>query len=438
MNNNLPKSASNITFLSDANPLTTQNPLYMEGVGQGPVNYGLTWKSKLMLDKPSPTRLPLEDSLLKLNSEGMQRAWTLPTSFAKRHVYDVLNSPVIMDPIQWQQKSTTFERETNEITKCADYARSMLEKTKNSKLTVKEQARQFEQNALQEVKQGKSCEIKESHSPLHTVYNQDYIEKIPEPLITPSYYNCPLPASQQVAELESSAFPSITITPSDFSDDISPPPTRKPTPPSVRKNVAPDQTFLTVESDQILKDHIPDPPRILPPLPPPSLPTPLPPPPSFLAPHPPPPSLPAPPPPPTPLPPPLTPPLPQQLLTPSHSQHSLSSLCPIPLFTAKDKLSPLKLPTSEASHPDTGPRRELKGILKNIHNLADIEKSVANMYSQIDKNSATAKQTSKATPLAVADIQSAETVSHHEKPNGILGCVAEELEKRFPSQSTAL
>lgn len=33
-----------------------------------------------------------------------------------------------------------------------------------------------------------------------------------------------------------------------------------------------------------------------------------------------------------------------------------------------------------------GRRRELKGILKNIQNLADIERSVANMYSQVDKS----------------------------------------------------
>lgn len=31
-------------------------------------------------------------------------------------------------------------------------------------------------------------------------------------------------------------------------------------------------------------------------------------------------------------------------------------------------------------------RKELKGILKNLQNLADIEKSVANLYSQVDKN----------------------------------------------------
>lgn len=51
-------------------------------------------------------------------------------------------------------------------------------------------------------------------------------------------------------------------------------------------------------------------------------------------------------------------------------------------------------PVSERKHPlprdpsqaDGGRKKELKGILKNLQNLADIERSVANLYSQVDKN----------------------------------------------------
>ncbi|KAM4704347.1 protocadherin-15-like [Rhinophrynus dorsalis] len=479
LNNNLPKSESNITYLSDANPLTTQNPLYVEGVGQTPSNLNLTWKSKLILDKPTPRRRALKDSLLQLNSEGIHRPWTLPTCFAKRHVYDVLNRPVIMDPIQCQRKCTQFGYETLDSSQSTDCPRQLLEKCANNKLTVKEQARQFELNALQEIKQGKPCEIKGIHSLNNMGYNQDCTEKNTNPLIALSCYSSPPSSSPPPSSTsqvlfdahgpESSVFPSIVITPSDDCNDISPPPTRKPTPPSERKHgVLSDQTCLSVE--KMLETHIPDPPNIPPPLPP-HLPSSLsnltssepdptssynpPPPPALRAPSPPPslpiqplassssfpvpipdPSSPTTMPPPPSLP--AAPPLPQKMLISSNFHNSFHSLTSIPLSTARDKLSPLKMPPPEASHPDVGPRRELKGILRHINNLADIEKSVANMYSQIDKSNAVTKQTPKARSLVEVENQNAETLPGHEKQNGNLSCIVEELEKRFPSQSTAL
>uniref|UniRef100_A0A6Q2WSU8 Cadherin domain-containing protein n=1 Tax=Esox lucius TaxID=8010 RepID=A0A6Q2WSU8_ESOLU len=87
----------------------------------------------------------------------------------------------------------------------------------------------------------------------------------------------------------------------------------------------------------------------------------------------------APPPPPPPLPPPFSP----SFERPRHtvqfvptSLPSLSSLRPV---------SSRALPTLPQTQ-DGVKRKELKGILKNLQNLADIEKSVANLYSQVDKN----------------------------------------------------
>uniref|UniRef100_A0A3B4YZ70 Protocadherin-15 n=1 Tax=Seriola lalandi dorsalis TaxID=1841481 RepID=A0A3B4YZ70_SERLL len=160
--------------------------------------------------------------------------------------------------------------------------------------------------------------------------------------------------------------------------------------------------YMTVQPCQIMVEMIPDPPENPPP-PPPQQPQPPPPPTSppssppfspLSTPHPcepyyTPPSSPPPdrlsdglppPPPPPPLPPPPSPasdqsrPIVQFVPT---SLPPLSSLRPV---SERKHRPPLA-----SSQTDVG-RKELKGILKNIQNLADIERSVANLYSQVDKN----------------------------------------------------
>ncbi|KAG8435552.1 hypothetical protein GDO86_013476 [Hymenochirus boettgeri] len=468
LNNNLPKSASNITFLSDTNPLTTQNPLYLEGTGQSLNDIEIAWRSRFVLDKPG--NKGFRYSLL--NTDSNQRAWTLPACFTKKHAFNVHNSPVIMDPIQGQQKCIQLSSETCENSFSTNCSVQLLENFKSTKLSVKEQARQFEQNALQEVKQ-----VKE----LNSTKDSDLKPVPPKKMYTSQdELSCemfPSTSSEGLCEFilpESSVFPSIIITPSDNDDDISPPPTRKPTPPTDRKHVISGQTFLSVEYGQIPENPIPDPPNTPPPLPPipysTSSTTFLLPPVDISSPHftpPPPPSLPAPslpislpehpldwhsaclptievvhssseteaqPTPPVPPP----PPLPQDLLTSSHSNHYLFKLSPDHLSFARDRLSPIKITQPENSVLDLAPRRELKGILKHIHNLADIEKSVANMYSQIDKTNITSKHVPKARPLGTAELENAQLLPEYQKLNGNLSSVVEELEKRFPSQSTAL
>ncbi|KAG9484975.1 hypothetical protein GDO78_008203 [Eleutherodactylus coqui] len=452
LSNNLPKSSSNITFLSDANPLTTQNPLYIEGGRQSPVNLGLLWKSKLAVDKSLPRRRLLVDPAVKGNAEGLQRAWTLPSRFVKKNIYGVLESPVIMDPIQCQQMNTRAECETNEAVKHKERPRTSAENSPNSKLSVKEQARQFEQNAFCDAKTGKPWEFKDvqlynndgcAENFSKPVTDIDHARNLHSLLLTQESY---LASTSQMSH-----FPSILVTPSELSEEISPPPTRKPTPPSFRKNSTAFHDFQAVECEQVIPDLIPDPPNVPPPSPPPEQSHS---PPSTLSPSnlsiqtnhscstPPPPPLPAPSLPPSfspfpnlPTPPP--PPLPEQLLSPSPSNLSLATLSLLPLISAREKLVPIKTPPPEASHSDVGPRRELKGILKNLRNLADIEKSVANMYSQIDKGNAS-KQASKPKSPVTTDAENADNLPTHERLNGNLSCVVGELEKRFPSQSTAL
>ncbi|XP_030425458.1 protocadherin-15 isoform X4 [Gopherus evgoodei] len=422
LNNNLPKSASNITFLSDENPLTTQNPLYMEGVVQGSPSSSLLRKRKDILDSLSPRRLALKDALLGCPLGGIHRAWTLPIRITRRHVSDALSRPIIMDPVQWQQERLKAENErTDNQHSRVDMSSPIFKKVIGTKLTVKEKARQFEQQALQEMKQVKFSDMKCSHSPTHSNYHEEgenMLELSSECLLASPCHRSPpfssLTPSTEVVEFQSLAVPSVIITHHDCPEELSPPPTHKPPTPSFRIKRPVHQSFLAAQTKVEVTESIPDPPRT----PPPPLPL-------------------------LPLPPPTPPPLPPQPLslpTISLALSSSSTLSTQHLSPIKHTKSPAKqLPvSSQATAPEPPPHRELKGILKNIHNLADIEKSVANMYSQIDKNHILPKHISKLKPIAASELPTTETVAEHSQQNGNLSCIVEELEKRFPSQSTAL
>lgn len=101
--------------------------------------------------------------------------------------------------------------------------------------------------------------------------------------------------------------------------------------------------------------------------------------------------------------------------------------------------------------------------MKNIHNIADIEKSVANMFSQIDQKQIPLKKVMKSRP-SVDSLDSLDSVDAlpaggaaaeagqgakegsggggedppQIHPNPTMNSIVEELEKRFPSQSTML
>uniref|UniRef100_A0A673ZUS0 Protocadherin-related 15a n=1 Tax=Salmo trutta TaxID=8032 RepID=A0A673ZUS0_SALTR len=211
----------------------------------------------------------------------------------------------------------------------------------------------------------------------------------------------------------------------------SPPLAQRPTLPVLRKFSSSVSSYITAEPCEITVEIIPDPPENPPPPPPsphspppPSPHSPPPPPPSQMprsGPPPPPASSPPPPPPPSSSPPPA--PFNPHFIEPDHSPPPSFPPSPPPVRnrapppppphlpppfsptferprhtvqfvpTSLPPLSSLR-PISSRAHPPPPPpqpedgvkRKELKGILKNLQNLADIEKSVANLYSQVDKN----------------------------------------------------
>ncbi|XP_030629602.1 protocadherin-15b [Chanos chanos] len=403
--NNLPKSESNITFLSDENPITTTNPLYDEGTLSSPDHFGRSSRRQGLLGSHPTLRRGLKDSILG-------HSWTLPSRLHKRDMYDALRRQVVMDPVQWElQLLKTEMKDSKEQLDGLDGLEDLGSETVEPKLTVKEQARQFEQQALQEMRQRQSRDSRGSLSP-------DYLLSLFEP---------PQPSGSSMSR---DGPPAIIITQSDGT----PPPSHKPTPPVLRKFNSSLSNYLDAESYEINLEIIPDPPDVPAPPPPPP-PSPPPPPPSST-----PPLSPTPPPHPPPPPP---PPLPPSASPVSPRPHTASPfvLPPLPSVSTLRPVSLRPTPPPPPAEPEA-PRKELKGILKNIQNIADIEKSVANMYSQIDKKQRLPKIVPN--PQVSVESESSETgpaepvTETIQQPNQNMSSIVEELEKRFPSQSTIL
>ncbi|XP_040924588.1 protocadherin-15-like isoform X6 [Betta splendens] len=482
---NLPKSESSITFLSDENPLTIKNPIYHEdGTLSSPETLGRSQRRRDLLGNFSPSRKGLREAWLRLSSpggsdsgwgSGCGHSWTLPSRLHRKEMYDALRRQVVMDPVQWELELLKAEfKESKDAGLDSGFDRRLDSDLMGSqglepKLTVKEQARQFEQQALQEMRQRQSRDSRGSLSP------DMLLSAFPE---SPQHHK----QVPNVAPQTKEGPPCIIVT---HSDGGTPPPTHKPTPPVLRRFGANLTGGPSVDDRlHVHLELIPDPPSVPPPPPPcppppppPPLPAPGPVPPSPYPLHPP--STPPPPPPaaslsshteakvpPPPPPPPLPPPLSPSVLRPS--TFVLPSLSEVPALRPVS----LRPPPPPPAEPDP-PRKELKGILKNIQNIADIEKSVANMFSQIDQKQIPLKKVMKsrasvdsldsldcldASAAAAAEggggggerdggegvkeetggVREEEPQPPPIQPNPNMISIVEELEKRFPSQSTML
>lgn len=366
-----------------------------------------------------------------------------------------------MDPVQWELelfKADFKESKDAALDSGFDHADAVGFPDLEPKLTVKEQARQFEQQALQEMYQRQNRGSRGSLSP-------DFLLSV-FPEISQPYKQSPVHNVLVTPAKEGP--PSIIVT---HSDGATPPPSYKPTPPVLRRFGGNLTSVQTGEDTlQVHLEIIPDPPSSPAPPPPPPL-TAAPSPPSspqprpLLSPPPPPPlpppvslsqsedteNLAAPPPPPPPLPPP-PPPLSPSFMRPS--TFVLPSLSKVPALRPVS-LRPPPPPRPKEAEPQ---QKELKGILKNIQNIAEIEKSVANMFSQIDQKQIPLKKVMK----SQASVESLDSLASLDavtpagggggggggtgagssppapqiQPNQNMNSIVEELEKKFPSQST--
>ncbi|KAF3842012.1 hypothetical protein F7725_023963 [Dissostichus mawsoni] len=373
----LPKSESNVTFLSDHNPLTTHNPVYDDN---SPLS--------------SPEAFPHGESSSEKRfsfsppySAGSESVWPMPA-----HIHGGLQGcdgprrPSLRDPEDWELQ--ILQAEMSSRRRLESSSTLCMNSSTEAKLSVRDQARQFEQQALleQTLKQNWGSQGSLSTILVSDRDSDDVLELTSETLFSIMDYSySPTYVGKDVS-------PSIIIA---QGDDSLPLVGQRQTPPGLRKF---SPSYMTDQPCQITVEIIPDPPENPPPPPPrppphapPTLPPSSPPssPPSTLC-SPKPENTPQSSPPPAnkrvaPQPPPPLPSLP----FPAISNHSRPVVRFLP--TTLPPVSSLR-PVSERKHParlDQSQadirKRELKGILKNLENLADIERSVANLYSQVDK-----------------------------------------------------
>lgn len=360
---------SSLAFPSDEHPQTTNNPLYEDVDPDSAESPGEPGRPRDLTEFHSP-------QLTGSKREGGRRgqAWTLPARLHRRSVYEALRRQLVSEPADWEMR--LLKAELRESKDDLDRARGPGSWSAEPRLTVREQVWQFERQALRD---WTPCSGRESRNSL---LSPNYIADawdVPDHLLlaleSPSSPGCLL--------LGRNTPPSIAIV---TKSNLTPPPILRPTPPVVRRFSYSISSCITVEPGEVTVEIIPDdppPPACHPPPAPPS--PPLPPTPTLEAP------LPLPPPPP--LPPPqllCTPHLP----VPSPSSPQIGQLAPaspfvLPPLPPDVSLRPVSLrplpPTPPPAEPEA-PRKELKGILRNIQNLSDIERSVAHMYSQIDRN----------------------------------------------------
>lgn len=366
---NLPRSESNVTFLSDCNPLTTRNPLYDDSSPSSPDVFaqrrGLPEKRWAVSPSYSPGSGGFRSVPARIHSG-------LPGCEGPRR-------QALMDPDDWAASEARERLQSLNTLQLGD--------SRETKLSVRQQAKQFEQKVIQDQTLRQS---RDSPGSLSSIIfrdrNSDAVVELPsETLLSILDYSA--------ATVGRDVPPVVVVSQGDESHP------HRPSQLDLRRFSSSICSFMALQPCQITVEMIPDPPEDPPPLPPERPPPSSP---KTSPPH----SLPSTPPlpshlhkpecplqPPPPFSsqgsPPTPPPLPP-LLSPARNQ-----LCPLLQFVPASlpPVSSLR-PVSQRKHPlppessqtDCGRKKELKGILKNIQNLADIERSVANMYSQVDKN----------------------------------------------------
>uniref|UniRef100_A0A8C9IWP0 Protocadherin-15 n=1 Tax=Piliocolobus tephrosceles TaxID=591936 RepID=A0A8C9IWP0_9PRIM len=451
LKSNKPKSARTFTFLSDEDALSAHNPLYQENISQVSTNSDISLRTDFV--DPFLPKIQAKSKSLRGPREKIQRLWSQSVSLPRRLMRKVPNRPEIIDLQQWQGTRQKAENENTGICTNKRGSSNPLLTTEEANLTEKEEIRQGETLIIKGTEQLKSLSSDSSFC-------------FPRPHFSFST----LPTVSRTVELKSE--PNVITSPAECSLELSPS-----RPCVLNSSLSRRETpicMLTVETERNIFENFahppnispacpPPPPPISPPSPPPA-PAPLAPPPdispfSLFSPPPSPPSIPLPLPPstlfplsistsgpPTPplLPPfPTLPPPPPSIPCPPPPSASFLSTecvcitgvkCMTNMMPAEEiKSSMTQLSTTTVCKTD--PRREPKGILKHVKNLAELEKSVANMYSQIEKNYLRTN-VSELQTMCPSEVTNMEITSEPNKEN--LNNIVEETEKQSHSQSTSL
>uniref|UniRef100_A0A452U2F8 Protocadherin related 15 n=1 Tax=Ursus maritimus TaxID=29073 RepID=A0A452U2F8_URSMA len=428
LKNNQPKSARKFTLMSDEDALSIHSTLYKETLDPTPTNSDFSLRTDF-IDSFLP-KTQARSKSLRGPREMFQRMWNQPICFPQRPVWELPKRPETIELEQWRSHRQEGGEETTGTFPNKRGSSNPLPTAGDSNGPERGETRQGESQLthgaepLESLSSDSSCFSPSSHSSYST-----------------------LPTVSRTVELQSE--PDVILSPADCSLELSPSMPCILNSPVFRRETP--TCMLTVETRRNIFEILPKPPNISPPLPPPP-PAPL-----VLTPFalscvpPPPPLLPlsTPPSPPSSSPSPLlpslpslsppSPPLPSPLSPPTWTPSTKCVCVPtvkrtVSVMPAEEMESSVRQPPASATVCHADPQREPKGILKHIKNLADLEKSVANMYSQIEKNFPP-KHNSRLETSCPPEIETAEVTEHDQ---GNLHNIFEGIENSSHSQSTAL
>ncbi|XP_043452068.1 protocadherin-15 isoform X2 [Prionailurus bengalensis] len=371
--NDQPASARTFPLVSDEDALSTHGTLYKETVDPRPTNSDFLLRTDF-IDSLLP-RTKGRSKSLRGPREMFQRMWNQPVCFPQRPVWELPKRPETTDLQHWQSNGREGRKESPGTCPNQRGSGRPLPRAGDTQAAERE-----------EMRPGDSLPVLGTEHVASPSSDSSCFSPSPRSSFST------LPTVSRTVELQSE--PHAAISPADCSLELSPSTPGILHSPVFRREAP--VCMLTVEAERNIFEILPEPPRISPPPTPVAF--------SYLPPsHPPPPLLPlsGPPSPPStspslPLPsppslPPPCPPLPSPLSPPPSVP---STRCvPIPAVKGTVGVTPTEERTSSGTQLPAStteckadPRREPKGILKHIRNVADLEKSVANMYSQIEKN----------------------------------------------------
>ena len=432
--------------MSGEDALNAHSTIYKEYTDQRSTNSDFLLRTDFV--KSFLPKTQAKNEFLRGPREKIQRTWNRPTCLPRRPMWELPDRSETIALKQWQSNRQKAENKSTGTNPNERGNTSPLLTVEDANVTEKEETGASESLTIKGTEQLQSLS---SDSSLSSPWSHCSFST--------------LPTVSRTVELKSE--PNVVVSPADCSLELSPS-----MPCILNSEFLSRETptcLMTFETKKDIFENLPRPPKTSPPPPPPCPPPPPPPlpsppltphiltplavsslPPSNPPPLPPhlllsvasPPSSTSPPPflPSLPPLPPASPPLPS-LLPPSMSVPSTKcAFTPaiertVSVTPAKEvKSAMIQLSTSTALC-NANPQREPKGILKHIKNLAELEKSVANMYSQIEKNNPPA-QLSKLQMSCPSETTNTEMTSEQNQEN--LHNIVEGIEKQSHSHSTSL
>uniref|UniRef100_A0A8C9V1N7 Protocadherin related 15 n=1 Tax=Scleropages formosus TaxID=113540 RepID=A0A8C9V1N7_SCLFO len=249
LHNRLTKSACSITFLSKKNSVAIQNPFYEDVSPRSPEMQRVLLRRKWVCIN-SPEITGLKNSLLKSTAGSSKHAWTLPVRLHQGHESNSLKLWEVINPLHL--KMQLFKQELKDSKDELESVDIVVSESIETKLTVKEQARQFEQQALQErtLCPRHNSRISPSLVPIRN--NSDILDLSPIHLLSALH--------NQKTFLGPSTSKNMPTCVTLSQGDVILTPTHRPTPPVLRKFSSSISSYVTVEPCEVKVEIIPDPP----------------------------------------------------------------------------------------------------------------------------------------------------------------------------------